>query len=450
MENLAVVILAAGQGTRMKSRHAKVLHPLAGLPMIRHVLNSARAVAETKPLLVVGHAADELRQALGEEVQYVYQAQQLGTGHALLQARGLLEGQAETILSLYGDMPLLTPETLQRLVATHRGSASTITMLTIISDDSMGFGRVIRDEAGHVQRIVEEVDCTPEQKCIKELNCGIYCFRASWLWPRLPEIPLSCKGEYYLTDVVEIAVRDGQQVEALVLEDVREVIGINDRTQLAWAENVLRERIRVALMRSGVTLVDPATIYIDAMVQIGQDTVIQPNSHLQGDTIIGEDCMIGPNTLLRNAQVGRNCCILFSVVEDAVLEEDVQVGPFSHIRREAHLGRGVYVGNFSEVKNSRIGPGTTIGHFSYLGDATVGGKVNIGAGAVTCNYDGRRKHPTVIEDGAFIGSGAMLVAPLRIGARAKVGAGSVVTHDVPPDTLVYGVPARPKNKAAPG
>ena len=446
MERLAVAILAAGQGTRMKSKSPKVLHPVAGLPMIQHSLNNARRLTTQKPVLVVGHGADAVRETVGEEAQYAFQAQRLGTGHALLQARTALENTSETVLSLYGDMPLLTIETLQRLITTHAENQPAITMLTVLSDDSMGFGRVIRDEKGEVQKVVEEVDCTPEQRQIKELNCGIYCFRAAWLWPRLPNIQLSRKGEYYLTDMVEMAVREGEKVNAVILDDVREVIGINDRTQLAWAENVLRDRVRVSWMRAGVTLIDPQTTFIDASVKIGADTVIYPNSHLQGATVIAEDCTIGPNAILRDAQVGRNCRILYSMVEEAVLDENVDIGPFAHLRPGAQLGRGVHMGNFGEVKNSRIGAGTIISHFSYLGDATVGEGVNIGAGTVTCNFDGQHKNPTVIEDGAFVGSGTMIVAPVRVGAGAKIGAGSVVTHDVPANSLAYGVPARVKKE----
>ncbi len=449
MEDLAVVILAAGQGTRMKSKLPKVLHPVAGLPMIQYSLNSAKALSAQKPVVVIGHGAEEIRAALGAEAEYVYQAERLGTGHALLQARQAVEGRAALVLSLYGDMPLLTLDTLRQLVERQRRSGATVTMLTCLSDDSMAFGRVIRDGEGRILQVVEEVDCTPEQKQIKELNCGIYCWRADWLWPNLPRIGLSPKGEYYLTDMIEMAVRDGQQVESIVLDDVRQVIGINKRTQLAWGEKVLRDRIREALMDAGVTMIDPETIYIDATVRIAPDTTIHPNCHLHGDTQIGEDCVIGPNTIIRDSQIGRGCQILSSVVEEATLEEGVRVGPFAHLRPGAHLERGVYMGNFGEVKNARIGAGTVISHFSYIGDAMVGEKVNIGAGAVTCNYDGKDKHPTVIDDGAFIGSGAKLVAPLRVGRGAVVGAGAVVTHDVPPDAVVYGVPAREKGQSSP-
>lgn len=449
MEDLAVVVLAAGQGTRMKSKLPKVLHPVAGLPMIQYSLDSAKALSAQKPVMVIGHGAEMIREAVGAEAEYVYQAQRLGTGHALLQARQAVEGKAPLVLSLYGDMPLLTLETLRQLVERQRQSGAAVTMLTCLSDDSMAFGRVIRDDQGRVRQVVEEVDCTPEQKLIKELNCGIYCWRAEWLWPNLPKIGLSRKGEYYLTDMIEMAVRDGQQVESIVLDDVRQVIGINKRTQLAWAEKVIRDRIREALMDSGVTMIDPDTTYIDATVQVAQDTTIYPNCHLLGATQVGEDCIIGPNSLIRDSQIGQRCQIISSVVEEAVIEDEVRMGPFAHVRPGAHLERGVHMGNFGEVKNSRIGAGTVISHFSYIGDATVGRGVNIGAGAVTCNYDGQRKHPTVIDDGAFIGSGAKLVAPLRIGRGAIVGAGAVVTHDVPPETVVYGVPAREKGQGAP-
>ena len=446
MHELAVVILAAGQGTRLKSNLPKVLHPVAGQPMIRYQLQAAAALSDARPVLVVGHGAELVKEAIGDEADYVYQAQRLGTGHALLQARELVQGRAEMVLSLYGDMPLLTIETLRLLVERHRQGDAAVTMLTCLSDDSMAFGRVIRDADGRILKVVEEVDCTPEQKAIKELNCGIYCWRGDWVWPHLPEIGLSAKGEYYLTDMIEMAVADGQRVESITLDDVREVIGINKRSQQAWAENVLRNRVRDALMDGGVTLVDPATAYIDATVTVGPDTVIHPNCYLYGDTAIGERCEIGPGTLVRDSRIGGNCRLFSSVVEEAIIEDDVRIGPYAHVRPGAHLEQGVYMGNFGEVKNSRVGAGTVISHFSYLGDATIGQNVNVAAGTVTCNYDGKRKHPTIIEDGAFIGSGSKLVAPVRVGAGAVVGAGSVVTRDVAPGMVVYGVPARERRR----
>jgi len=446
MNKTSIVILAAGQSTRMKSELAKVLHPLAGKPLVQYAVETATQLTSKKPLLVVGHGADEVRRAVGDQVIYVEQREQLGTGHAVLQARPLLEGQHETVVVCYADMPLLSTDTLSRLVELHSKGKGPITMLTVHADEPMGFGRILRDEGGQVVGIVEEAVATDTQKKIRELNCGVYCFDGHWLWPHLTQLPLSPKGEYYLTDLVAMAVAEGQAVEALKISDVTEVLGINDRTHLAQAEAVVRKRINERWMLEGVTLLDPTLIFIDATVRIGQDTIIYPNTYLQGATTIGRQCRLGPNTIVRNSTVGDGCTIEASVIEGAILEEDVDVGPFSHLRKGAHLATGVHVGNFGEVKNSYLGPGTKMGHFSYLGDATVGREVNIGAGTITCNYDGQRKHPTIIEDGAFIGSDTMLVAPVRVGAGAKIGAGSVVTHDIPPGSVAYGVPARVRGK----
>lgn len=448
--DLSTVILAAGQGTRMKSKTPKVLHPLAGQPMVQYIVDTASQQTSEKPVLVVNHGAEQVRQALGDRVTYVEQKEQLGTGHALLQARSLLEGRSNAILVLYADMPLLSAATLERLIELHREGKDCITMLTVCADDPMGFGRVLRDEAGNVVGIVEEAVATEEQKKIRELNCGAYCFDGQWLWPNLTRLPPSPKGEYYLTDLVSMAAEEGRRVEALQLDDPTEALGVNDRLHLAKAEAIVRRRINEGWMLKGVTMIDPSSTFIDAQVHIGQDTVISPHTYLQGETKIGQGCRLGPNTIVRNSTIGDECMIQASVVEGAALEDEVEVGPFSHLRPGAHLARGVHVGNFGEVKNSYLGPGTKMGHFSYVGDATVGKNVNIGAGTITCNYDGVRKNPTVIEDGAFIGSDTMLVAPVRIGARARIGAGAVVTRDIPPDSLAYGVPARVKGQATEG
>ncbi len=447
MHRLGVVILAAGQGTRMRSRLPKVLHTIAGRPMIQYTLDAVKDLSEDKPVLVIGHAAEAVREALGDAVTYVVQEPQLGTGHAVLQTRERLEGQADHVLALYGDMPLLSSATLHSLLGTYESHAAPITMLTCIYEDAMGFGRVLRDQEGRVLGIVEEAQATPQQLAIKELNCGIYCFDAAWLWEHLPRLPLSPKGEYYLTDLAGMAVAEGQAVEAIIVENPLETLGVNDRVHLARVEGVVRQRIREQLMRSGVTIVDPASIYIEAGVSVGQDTILQPNTHLQGDTRIGANCEIGPNTIVRDSSIGDDCRVEASVVEGAVIENRVSVGPFAHLRAGAHLAEGVHMGNFGEVKNSYLGPGTKMGHFSYVGDTTVGPNVNIGCGTVTCNYDGKRKQKTVIEEGAFIGSGTMLVAPVKIGARAVIGAGAVVTHDIPPDSTAFGVPARVKPKS---
>lgn len=443
---LATVVLAAGEGTRMKSRLSKILHPLAGKPIARYALDTALEVGAGETVFVVGKDGEQIRQVLGEEgVRYVYQAERKGTGHATMQARPVLEGRSELVLVYYADMPLLKAETLKRLVENQLQGRAALTILTLISEDSMGFGRVIRGEDGRVLEIVEEKVCTPEQLAIQEINCGIYCFDAEWLWSHIDRIPLNpVKGEYFLTDMVGIAVAGGQRVEAIVSDDPGEMIGINNRIHLAQAEAVARRRVNERWMLEGVTIQDPASTYIDATVQIGPDTVILANTHLGGQTTVGEECVIGPNSFIRDTAIGDRCRVTASYLEEAVMEEQCDVGPFGHLRPGARMCSGAHMGNFGEIKNATLGPGAKMGHFSYLGDTTVGAEANIGAGTITCNYDGQAKHRTTIGENAFIGSGTMLVAPVTVGAGAKTGAGSVVTHDVPPGTLVYGVPARPR------
>jgi bifunctional UDP-N-acetylglucosamine pyrophosphorylase/glucosamine-1-phosphate N-acetyltransferase len=440
---LAAVVLAAGQGTRMKSQLPKVLHPIAGKPMVHWALDAVSETGAQPIVLVVGHHADQVRVSVGGRALFVEQTEQRGTGHAVLQARETLRGKADTILVTYGDMPLLTPATLQRLVAQHATSHATITMLTLISEDSMAFGRIVRDTNQHVINIVEEADATPAQLAIQELNCGVYCFDADWLWSHLDQLkPSGKKGEYYLTDLVALAAAEHCTIETIVSRDADEMIGINTRVQLAQAERIMRQRINKALMLAGVTLIDPATTYIDANVEIGQDTIIEPNTYLRGKTKIGARCRIGPNTIVRDSQIGDECEIVSSDITQAIVQDHVQMGPFARLRPGAHLACKVRIGNYAEIKNSYIGEESHIGHFSYIGDTQMGKRVNIGAGTITCNYDGKRKHRTVIGDDVFIGSDTMLVAPVTIGDRARTGAGSVVTKDVPPDSLAVGQPAR--------
>jgi bifunctional UDP-N-acetylglucosamine pyrophosphorylase/glucosamine-1-phosphate N-acetyltransferase len=342
--------------------------------------------------------------------------------------RKLLRGETDLVLVTLADMPLLTEETLRRLVDAQMNNPGPFSLLTVLSDDAHGFGRVRRDSAGRVQAVVEEAQATPEQLAIRELNVSVYCFSAGWLWDALPRIPLSPKGEYYLTDLVEIAVSDGLPLQAMVCEDPTEMIGINTRIHLAEAEAALRSRVNRNWMLAGVTLIDPAATYIEPGVTIGQDTTIWPNTYLHGSTSIGQGCVIGPNTIIHDTQIGNGCRVLASVLERAVLEDHVEMGPFSHLRKGAHLAEGVHMGNFGEIKNSYLGPGSKMGHFSYIGDATIAENVNIGAGTITCNYDGERKHHTEIGAGVFIGSDTMLVAPVKLGEGARTGAGAVVTR----------------------
>jgi len=436
------VVLAAGQGTRMHSQLPKVLHPLLGRPLASYALDATRQASGEKPVAVIGHGADQVRQALGDSADFVIQQPQLGTGHAVQQAEAALRGRTDLVLVTAADMPLLTRQTLEQLIHAQQAHRGPLTLLAAISDDARGFGHLLRDTQGRVQGVIEEAHASPEQLAIRELNAGVYCFAAEWLWDALYRVPISPKGEYYLTDVVGIAYADGLSIQTVTVADATETIGINTRVHLAEAESALRQRVNRSWMLAGVTLVDPATTYIETGVTIGQDTTIWPNTSLRGATVIGKNSTIGPNAILQDTQVGDGCRVLASVVEKAILEDRVEVGPFAHLRKGAHLAQGVHMGNFGEVKNSYLGPGTKMGHFSYVGDATIAENVNIGAGTITCNFDGVNKNHTDIEAGVFIGSDTMLVAPVKVGEGARTGAGAVVTRDVPPHTLAVGMPAR--------
>ena len=438
------VILAAGKGTRMRSDLPKVLHPLGGRPLIWYSLNSASQVSSEIPVVVIGHDKEEVQRWVGDAARFVVQEPQLGTGHAVQATESLLANQTDLILVCYSDMPLLTAATFQRVIDTQMQNSGPLTILTLFQEDAHGFGRIVRMEDGSVEAIVEEVAATPQQLAIKETNVSVYCIQADWLWDALRRIPISVKGEYFLTDLVGIAVEDNLKVQAVVMDDIQEAIGINTRIHLAEAESFLRRRINRAWMDAGVTMLDPETVYIEPDVTVGRDTVIYPNTFLRGTTQIGEGCQIGPNSILENCQVGNHCRVLASVLDGgSVLEDDVEMGPFCHLRKGAHLSKHVHLGNFGEVKNSYLAEGVKMGHFSYIGDAQIGENVNIGAGTITCNYDGEKKHKTEIGANAFVGSDTMLVAPVKLGENSRTGAGAVVTHDVPDGTTVVGVPARP-------
>ncbi|HSL46213.1 MAG TPA: bifunctional UDP-N-acetylglucosamine diphosphorylase/glucosamine-1-phosphate N-acetyltransferase GlmU [Anaerolineales bacterium] len=446
---VTAVLLAAGQGTRMKSDLPKVLHPLCGKPMLWHVLEALKSAATEKPVVVVGHGADAVEKYLGDSAQCVLQEPQLGTGHAAMQAESVLRGKTDSVIVTYADMPLLRGETFQRLVETQRTNSGPFSLLTVIADDPRGFGRIVRNPDGTVAAIVEEYVATPEQREIKELNVGAYCFNADWLWDALHRIEKNPKkGEYYLTDIVEIAVRDQLPVQAVLHDDFIETIGINSRVHLSEAEAALRMRINREHMLNGVSMMDPASTYIEVGVQIGKDTTILPNTYIHGNTVIGEGNIIGPNTIIRDSRIGNHCKVLASVMEGALLEDDVDMGPFARLRKGAHLKSHVHMGNFGEIKDSTLHEGVKMGHFSYIGNANIGANTNIGAGTITCNYDGEKKHPTEIGEDAFIGSDTMLVAPLKLGDGARTGAGAVVTKNVPEDTLVVGMPARAIRKVA--
>jgi bifunctional UDP-N-acetylglucosamine pyrophosphorylase/glucosamine-1-phosphate N-acetyltransferase len=457
MDTYAAVVLAAGKGTRMRSTLPKVLHRVAGLPLLAHVLNAIDSISSAsafaplqtittghRPIVVLGYGADQVETAFGERCLYALQQEQSGTGHAVLAAEKVvdeLHPLPRTILVCYGDTPLISGEILARVLFEHLTNQATLTFLSAIAEQPSDFGRVVRDANGQVCEVVELKRATEEQKRIIEVNSGVYCFDRSWLWTALQSLPRNASGEYYLTDLVGIASSQGRKI-ATVSGTFDETIGINDRVQLAAAERLLRLRVLERLMYAGVTIIDPATTYIDADVEVGPDTVILPGTMITGKTRIGSMCHIGPGSTIDQSVLGDGCIVRNSIVEETTLEDGVRVGPFSHCRPGAYLARNVRMGNFGEVKNSFIGAETDMHHFSYVGDATLGQHVNIGAGTITCNYDGVKKNHTTIGDGASIGSDTMLIAPVTVGEHAITGAGSVVNRDVPAGAVVAGVPAR--------
>jgi len=457
MDTYAAVVLAAGKGTRMRSTLPKVLHQVVGLPLLAHVINAIDSIRSTSafaqlqatttghlPIVVLGHEADQVETAFGERCLYALQEEQSGTGHAVLAAEKVvneLKPAPQTILVCYGDTPLISGEILARVLFEHITNQATLTFLTAIADHSSDFGRVLRDVDGQVREIVEVKRATEEQKRIIEVNSGVYCFDRSWLWPNLQALPRNASGEYYLTDLVGVASSQGRKI-VTVSGTLDETIGVNDRVQLAAVERLLRMRVLERLMYAGVTIIDPTNTYIDADVEVGPDTLILPGTMITGKTSIGSMCRIGPGTTIDQSVLGNGCIVRNSVLEETTLEDGVHIGPYSHCRPGAYLARNVRMGNFGEVKNSYIGTETDMHHFSYVGDATVGEHVNIGAGTITCNYDGVKKNHTTIGDGASIGSDTMLIAPVTVGEHAITGAGSVVTRDVPPGSVVVGVPAR--------
>ncbi len=442
MEQPAAVILAAGKGTRMKSDLPKVLHPLCGQPMLKYVVETVRQAGVRRVILVVGSEGEDIRAAVGGHAEYVTQKTPLGTGHALAQALPRLRGGALAYV-VYGDMPFISTATLRALRRALRGPA-VASLATRIVDQTRGFGRIVRDPAGRFLRIVEEKDATPQEAAIREVNAGVYCVRIAALRQALRDVrPANRQGEYYLTDAVNVLAAAGREVVAVSVSDPEEMVGINTREDLAEAEAVMRRRITHRLMQDGVTVIDPPTTFVHAGVRVGKDTVLQPGTILTGRTMIGEQCTIGPGARIHDSVLGRGVRVSDSSLEGSRIGDGTIVGPYAHLRPGTVVGRNVEIGNYAEMKKARIGDRTKVHHKSYLGDAWIGADVNIGAGTITCNYGlDRRKHRTTIEDGAYIGSDSMLVAPVRIGRGAVTGAGAVVTKNVPPRAVAVGVPAR--------
>ena len=444
METWAGIVIAAGQGTRLKSAVPKIFHKVCGKELIAYPVEALHEAGFSRVVVVVTpNSLDSVKALLGDSVEYVSQDQPKGTGHALLQAADLLKGQAENIIALGANSPLLRSTTLGRLSSHHVAGGCDLSLISAISSLGDGLGRILRDERSKVMRVVEASELEAgELKGAIEVNSGAYCFKASWLWDNLPRIEKASVGEFYLTSLVGMAASQRAAVETLVLEDDQEVLGVKNRLHLAQAEEAMRRGIRERWMLEGVTMVDPASVFLDASVELGQDTVICPNTMVLGRSKIGIGCTIGPGTVIQDSVIGDGCKVVASFLEEATVEESVHIGPFSHLRFGTHLEGGVHIGSFSEIKDSRLGRGTVMGHFGYVGDASIGTNVNLGAGLVTCNFDGVTKHRTEVGEGAFIGSDTMLVAPVKVGRGASTGAGAVLTKDVPDHRLAVGVPAR--------
>jgi bifunctional UDP-N-acetylglucosamine pyrophosphorylase / glucosamine-1-phosphate N-acetyltransferase len=438
MSDLHVVILAAGKGTRMKSALPKVLHRVAGCPMIRYVLQTAASLSPTTTTVVVGHLAGEVQAALAGHpgLRYVRQVPQAGTAHALLQTKGVLGGMQGTLIVLSGDVPLLSPETLARLTDTHVRSGAAATITTAVLDEPRGYGRIIRS-LGEITRIVEERDATPEERAGLEINAGVYAFQLGPLFPSLSRIAAeNTQGEYYLTDLVSLYRRSSLPLATMQVVAAEEIRGVNSCKELAEVSKLFWQRRNEALMAAGVFIEDPATTFVGPEVKVGPDTVIHPCVFLEGSTEIGASCDISSGVRIADSVLGDHVTVLnFCVITHARVAAGARVGPFAHLRPETDVREGAHIGNFVELKKTVLGAGSKANHHAYLGDATIGEGVNVGAGTITCNYDGEKKNPTVIEDGAFIGSDTQLIAPVRIGRGAYVAAGSSITKDVPPGAL---------------
>ncbi|MFJ7640579.1 bifunctional UDP-N-acetylglucosamine diphosphorylase/glucosamine-1-phosphate N-acetyltransferase GlmU [Peribacillus sp. NPDC097264] len=436
MSNRYAIILAAGQGTRMKSKLYKVLHPVCGKPMVQHVIDQVNQLQIEDIVTVIGHGAEKVQEQLGDSCKYALQEQQLGTAHAVMQAESVLAGKSGITLVICGDTPLIKAETMEALIALHEKSQAKATILTAYADQPDGYGRVLRSENGLVEKIVEHKDASVEERYVKEINTGTYCFDNQALFSALKKVSNeNVQGEYYLPDVIEILKQAGETVTAFQSSNFDETLGVNDRVALSQAEQILRKRINELHMRNGVTIVDPLTTYIESDVKIGQDSIIYPGTMIKGRSVIGTDCQVGPQSEIINCVIGNGTEIRQSVAQDSQIGNSVKVGPFAHIRPESDIQDSVKIGNFVEIKKSVFGKGSKASHLSYIGDAEVGENVNIGCGSITVNYDGKNKYLTKIEDDVFIGCNSNLVAPVTIAKGAYVAAGSTITKDVPQEAL---------------
>jgi len=436
------VVLAGGKGSRMGGDTPKVLRPICGIPMLRLVVDVIGQTGIADMVIVVPEEHEGIQLILPREVEFAIQEHQLGTGDALSSALGFLHsGSDSNILVINGDVPLLDVSTIRNLIEEHTATQAVMSVLTANGEFSNSLGSIARDDSGQVVAIVEG-DRFSKDSEQREINVGVYCFRVDWLLQNITKLNLSKSGEFYITELVEIACRSGKSIGSIHLRDISQALGINTLADLADAEDVLRSRIRNYWIDHGVYIMDRQSVQIDWTVSIGQGTSVLPNTIILSETIICDNCEIGPGSMIRDSRIGNGCKVVSSVIEGAIVENAVEIGPFSHLRNESHIESEVHIGNYAEVKASRIGHGSKMGHFSYMGDAEIGSNVNIGAGTITCNFDGAQKHRTIIGNDVFLGSDTMLVAPIKVGDRASTGAGAVVTKDVPPDVLVTGVPAR--------
>ena len=439
MSDTAVIVMAAGKGKRMKSNLPKVLHNLAGKPILNYVLDAVNQLEVKRKILIVGYESDKIKKSIGDKIEYVEQKEQLGTAHAVLQTEKLLSGFKGDVLILSGDVPFLTVKILKGFLKYHQANNFCCTLLSTVLKNPKGYGRIIRDKRGEIKGIIEEVDLSTDKKKITEINSGIYCFNKEKLFQALKKVtPNNKQGEYYLTDTVKILLGEGLTVGNIIVKDYSEILGINNRLDLADASQKVYQKILQDLMLQGVTVVDPNSTFIEQGVKIGQDSIIYPFTIIEKDTKIGSNCFIGPYSHLIDADIGKGVKVWASIIESSTVKEGAKIGPYAHLRPETVVEKGAKIGNFVELKKTIVGEGSKASHLTYLGDTTIGKKVNIGAGTITCNYDGEKKNKTVIEDGVFIGSNNSLVAPVKLGKDSYTGAGSIITEDVPTGNLAIG------------